>query len=281
MLRFGSTNGNIIDTHGLTQDVLVERMPTIYQQGAHASRSTSYRFIATGEVLAVLREMGYVPTQVMRAATRKEDRHGFEKHLVRLRPEAMLGNSLPDVHEIILINSHDGTSSYQLMAGIFRLVCANGCIVGDVEENIRLRHSGRTLVDVVEGTQRIVEGSLVVQEQVEAMRSLRLDRQEQRILSEFTMEARFKPEHGEPNKALKAYRPEDFLKPRRRADVASSDGSRSLYETYQVLQEAHIRGGVFNHDNGTRSREVRSIDETVRVNQAVWKMAQAMRELKH
>ncbi|EER8463752.1 DUF945 domain-containing protein, partial [Escherichia coli] len=29
----------------------------------------------------------------------------------------------------ILLNSHDGTSSYQMLPGYFRFVCQNGCAV--------------------------------------------------------------------------------------------------------------------------------------------------------
>ena len=38
-------------------------------------------------------------------------------------PSVAVGDSLV---EVVLVNSHDGTSSYKLMAGIFRLVCWNG-----------------------------------------------------------------------------------------------------------------------------------------------------------
>ncbi|WP_249542536.1 DUF932 domain-containing protein, partial [Escherichia coli] len=34
------------------------------------------------------------------------------------------------VPEIILLNSHDGTSSYQMLPGYFRFVCQNGCVCG-------------------------------------------------------------------------------------------------------------------------------------------------------
>jgi uncharacterized protein DUF932 len=41
---------------------------------------------------------------------------------------------------LILLNSHDGTSSYQLMSGVFRIVCRNGLIVSEGEaQMIRCR----------------------------------------------------------------------------------------------------------------------------------------------
>jgi hypothetical protein len=46
----------------------------------------------------------------------------------------------PEASEIILINSHDGASSYQMLAGHFRSVCCNVLVVGDVSSDIRIPH---------------------------------------------------------------------------------------------------------------------------------------------
>nr|UVN18177.1 hypothetical protein pPsy0462b_00032 [Pseudomonas syringae] len=35
-----------------------------------------------------------------------------------------------EANEIILLNSHDGSSSYQMIGGKFRFVCANGLVLG-------------------------------------------------------------------------------------------------------------------------------------------------------
>jgi hypothetical protein len=46
--------------------------------------------------------------------------------------------------EVVLVNSHDGTSSYKLMAGIFRLVCWNGMVVSEsMQDSIAVRHKNR------------------------------------------------------------------------------------------------------------------------------------------
>ncbi|EBA7968526.1 DUF945 domain-containing protein, partial [Salmonella enterica] len=35
-----------------------------------------------------------------------------------------------EVPEIILLNSHDGSSSYQMVPGLFRFICTNGLVCG-------------------------------------------------------------------------------------------------------------------------------------------------------
>ena len=42
----------------------------------------------------------------------------------------------------VLINSHDGSTAYQLMSGIFRLVCTNGMITGTQYGDYKIRHQG-------------------------------------------------------------------------------------------------------------------------------------------
>ena len=51
--------------------------------------------------------------------------------------------------EVVMINSHNGSCSYQLMAGIFRLVCTNGLIVGARIAAINIRHMGHTGEEVI------------------------------------------------------------------------------------------------------------------------------------
>ena len=50
---------------------------------------------------------------------RREDRRDFTKHMIRLRHASQINGA--EANEIILLNSHDGTSSYQMLAGQFRL----------------------------------------------------------------------------------------------------------------------------------------------------------------
>jgi hypothetical protein len=60
--------------------------------------------------------------------------------------------------EVILINAHDGSCAYKLMAGMFRFACANGIIVGEQWKPIHVPHKGRdTVAKVIEGTYEVVE----------------------------------------------------------------------------------------------------------------------------
>jgi hypothetical protein len=60
---------------------------------------------------------------VAQGKSRIEGKAEFTKHMIRMRHVARDGGrpAKPEAHEIILINSHDGASSYQLVCGLFRL----------------------------------------------------------------------------------------------------------------------------------------------------------------
>ena len=116
-------------------------------QTAHAEDvSEKYRFIPTFEVLNVLEKEGWKPANIREARVLDSNNNGFQKHIVRLRnPDVKIENKDNLFPEIILTNSHNGLSSFQIMAGIFRLVCSNGlCVADSMFETTKIRHQGYT-----------------------------------------------------------------------------------------------------------------------------------------
>lgn len=71
------------------------------------------------------------------------------KHMVRLRREGHInGKKIP---EIILLNSHDRSSGYQMLPGIFRYVCTNGMVCGNNCGEIHVPYKGDIIGRVIEG----------------------------------------------------------------------------------------------------------------------------------
>jgi len=123
----------------LGEDQMRGVAPSIFAAGKHASRSERYTYIPTIDVLRALRREGFEPLMVAQGTSRIEGKAEFTKHMIRLR-HAGQASSQADANEIILINSHDGASSYQMLAGAFRFVCCNGLVVGSVANDIRVPH---------------------------------------------------------------------------------------------------------------------------------------------
>ena len=85
--------------------------------------SERYSFLPTSSILNGMRENGWVPVRAQEQSIRTEARRGFQKHVVRFaRVEHLQSWEKNQVRpEVVLVNSHDKSSAYQLHCGLFRL----------------------------------------------------------------------------------------------------------------------------------------------------------------
>jgi hypothetical protein len=106
---------------------LQRRSPAVFAPCAHEATSPVYTFISTERVLDALGQAGFVPVAARQMQTRcRSQLHAC--HVVRLRRRYETVALRDCVPEIIFLNSHDGTTAYQLRVGLFRPVCTNGLI---------------------------------------------------------------------------------------------------------------------------------------------------------
>ena len=283
-----STTTKLRNNNGLTNEQIFKVAPSVFATEEHQECSDKYIFIPTVNIMEGLRKEGFIPVEVMQGGTRKEGKKEFTKHMIRYRHVNDLGNNTlnSDVTEIVNINSHDRSSSYQLMSGIFRLVCTNGLVTGKIDNDYRIKHQGNIIDDVIESTCRIVEDSKETINIINEMKKINLNREEQLLLSEISMSAKYSNDEEEEdqesqiknNKKDLPWTPELFLKPRR-----LDDNKTDLYTTYNVIQENLIKGGqrVYTNRYERRStRGVNSIDGNVKINKMLWQLANKMLELK-
>ena len=151
--RFGYTN-QIRRDRPLTHEELMHYVPSIFGEDRHTSRSKRYAYIPTITVLESLQREGFQPFFACQTRVRDPGRRGYTKHMLRLRRAGEItGQHVP---EIILLNSHDGTSSYQMLPGYFRFVCQNGCVCGQSLGEVRVPHRGNVVDRVIEGAYEVV-----------------------------------------------------------------------------------------------------------------------------
>src|SRR3546814_719372 len=127
--RFASRSPVLRSERPLSDDQIRAVAPSIFADAPHESRSERYSYIPTATVLQELRGEGFEPFMVCQTRVRHDDRRDYTKHMIRLRHASQINGG--EANEIILLNSHDGTSSYQMLAGMFRFVCQNGLVCGD------------------------------------------------------------------------------------------------------------------------------------------------------
>ena len=164
--------------------------PSIFATGKHASRSERYAYIPTIDVLRGLRKEGFEPFMVAQSKSRIEGKSEYTKHMIRMRHAAQV-EARPEANEIVLINSHDGASSYQMLAGVFRFVCCNGLVCGTVANDIRIPHKGNVRDDVIEGAFRVLDDFEAVDASTEGMKSLMLEEREELAFATAALSLRY------------------------------------------------------------------------------------------
>lgn len=268
----------IQSAYPLSDEQIFSVAPSIYAPNAHESRSKRYAYIPTANVLDSLRNEGFQPFFAAQSVCRVPGKSEFTKHMLRLRHVDNITAS--DVNEIILINSHDGTSSYQLLAGVFRFVCTNGMVCGSITDDIRIKHTGNVINDVIEGSYRVLSDFDRVDQSKDTMKSITLNPSEQRLLANAALELRY-GETDENNNPLPLKAPiqaEQLLNTRR-----WEDRPNDLWATFNTLQENLIQGGIRGRPaNGRRqtTRPVNGIDNNIKLNRALWALAEGMAALK-
>ena len=254
----------------LDEAKLMKCVPSIFATHGGEKVSSRYGFIPTIEVVRGLRTAGFHPTLATQNSSRIAGRETYVKHLLRFRHESMLAFKDGVVPEIVLVNSHDGTTSYQLRAGIYRLVCANGMIAGNEMHCFKVKHQGNVIEKVVDAANQIIEIVPLSVNKVEEWKGIELSVSAQRAYAESAMALKWEPE-------LIPVKPNQILTPRRTADTGND-----LWSTFNVVQENMIRGGVrYQTEAGSRmrTREVGSVSEDVRLNTALWTLTEKMAEL--
>src|SRR5688572_965709 len=121
----------------LTEDELRRMAPSVFAVTAHDSRSDRFRPIPTIEVVRGLAAQGFAVVGAKQSVSRIPGREDFTKHLLRLRMlDAAVKHTVGDtVMEMLLKNANDGTSAYDLLAGLFRISCLNSlvCQTGTID----------------------------------------------------------------------------------------------------------------------------------------------------
>ena len=270
--RFASRSPALRSTSPLSDDQLRQVAPSIFAVAKHESRSARYTYIPTGEVLGGLRKEGFQPFMVCQTKVRHEGKREFTKHMLRLRHASQINDA--EANEVILMNSHDGTSSYQMLAGMFRFACSNGLVCGDTVADVRVRHKGQIVDSVIEGAYEVLEGFVRVREQRDAMQAIALAPAEEEIFARSALALKYEPDAASPAPITET----QLLAARRMEDVRPD-----LWSTFNRVQENLCKGGLpARTANGRRqrTRAVQGIDQSVKVNRALWMLAEEMRRLK-
>jgi hypothetical protein len=138
-------------------------------RAAPKMNANTYGFTSTRDILTVFQDNGWNVVSSQAARVKDPLNAGYQKHLIKLENPAFqsiegLSTNNSSKPQLVLLNSHDGTSSLQILWGLLRIACLNGVISGTALSSFRLVHSKRvterlpeTLDNVVAAFPRFVE----------------------------------------------------------------------------------------------------------------------------
>lgn len=263
----------------ISLETLKSTVPCIFTDEGATRTSAKYQHISTAKVITGLMAEGFMPTWATQCKSRIAVKKAYTKHMLRFRHIDARPTASGLYPEIVLINSHDGLSSYRLMAGVFRMVCANGLVAGTSYNEIRVRHQGDIVGEVIEGTYSVIEESKKMIESAGDMSSIILSASEKGIFADaaHTIRVGNSPigEGFDSNK---------LLSPRRFDEINKND----LFTVFNVVQENLIKGGLrgYAKDKNGRitkrisTRAISGIDQSTALNRALWTLTEKMMQLR-
>lgn len=219
--------------------------------------SSKYSFISSGQFVQDMEELGW---KLNNAALRT--RTGFGKHAMRFRHD---GYKLPggDFVELVALTAHDGSCSFRLQLGIFRLVCSNGMVAGKVlMEPQRIRHIGYTARKVKAAVDACLGYIDKLSNIVEAMKATQATGAFAAALVKAGLEARG---------IRRIYNATELMDIRREEDRGTDQ-----WTVFNRIQEAIVRGGfetVTDKDQFRRARALVGASSLVEVNAAMFDAA--------
>ena len=219
--------------------------------------SPKYEMIDTNLVIANMADLGYEVAQVKgRPMT-----HGFHSVDFRLHGETKAkGEEFP---RVLFMNSYDGTFKARAVAGVFRLVCSNGMVAGDVfDQTEKVAHIGDAAQTLISRVSDLAKRSAGVLETIGKARSIQLSPAGQMKLVEEAVDL--------SGRLLTPEEVRTFNQPRRREDVQSN-----LWTTFNRVQENLLKGGIpYTSPDGKirTTRPVKDAKKDAQLNSQLWKL---------
>lgn len=245
----------------MTLDQVKVVAPSIFATSASPKVSNRYSFVPTVDIVENFVNEGWDISSVKQVG---RGIHGLHEIKFRNGQLPSVGDTLI---EAIITNSHNGTSTLKVSAGLFRLVCSNGLTVPtSTADSFRIRHSGFELDDVKRLADDFAKRLPVIEGSVNRMMERELSIDEKLDFVRESANIRWKTGF------VPKLDYEQILSPNRKEDEGDS-----LWKVFNVVQEKWIRGGVeYNSEKGrkTKLKTITDILNNNRINTKLWELAE-------
>lgn len=262
---------------------LKQAFPAIFNTRRSVNVSEDYKLYRSDKIIEIMQAEGLKLVEVGQermGASKKRHPH-TQIHTMRFRDPRFdrkgmgVGDSIP---EILIKNSHDGRCLFSATAALFRLICSNGMVVPSESLGaITRRHFGEAndFDKAREIIAALPKSVARVSDLIKSWDDLTLSEKQQIKFAQALMSLKMPSGSGRSPDWL---RPEQLLEARRDGDAPNSDGTRSAWKTFNVLQEALTNATVERVGGEGRRRSIRPITgvvDNVGMNSRLWTNAEA------
>lgn len=281
------------DNSELSHAAIEKLAPAVFSASKAEHLTDRYVSLHTSDLIPVMQDYGYVPVQAAQRGSRKPKNsqqildnsekvagipESFNAHLLSFAHSSTLNQDLRP--EIILYNSHDGSSSVQLYAGCYRFICSNGIVAGE-GFNQRMYHSKSGLQGFEEMLKNTVESLPEVQARIQRLKQVKLDSEQSLQLAKMGVSTRWDILPSDTHEITGTYADYRTVSCALRS-IRYEDMQNDAFTVFNRIQEAVIRGNAYvrsftkanPYGAPRKARAVGSAKESIRINTELWDIAE-------
>jgi len=260
---------NLQNQEFLTKDQIKDKAPSVFTETGSPETSEKYAHISTERIIDDMASLGWGVVDAQQVKARKNK--GFQKHLVVFRNDELTitGKDGDDVFpQILLSNSHDGKSSFQFTAGLFRLVCSNGLVIStETFGDLKIRHMGYDKEELQRVVNEIVEQLPLTVESMNKLKQTEIPLEEQQKFALEALGLRF----GDEGMTFNENQATEILQSDRKEDEGSG-----MWEVFNRVQEKLLNGD-FTYVNSKgkvrKARKIKNFQQDIKLNQQLFDLA--------
>jgi hypothetical protein len=268
-----------VNNTALSTERIQQLSPAVFATTKHDRLTSRYMPLHTSDLIPVMQDYGYSPVQAAQKKSRKLDVE-HSAHMLAFAKTDLASLNADDIRpEIILYNSHDGSSSVKLFAGAFRFICSNGIVAGDGFQS-RLYHNKSAMLGFEDMLRNTVANLPAMMERINALRSVQLSNAAAYEMAKRSVNTRWDMFDAQ-QKGVYAIEKTitDVLAVNR-----NEDNYTDAFTVFNRIQESVIRGKAFvksiteatPHGSIRKARPVNSVKENIRINGELWNIAEEL-----
>ena len=224
--------------------------------------SERYAFTNTYDIVLAMHKRGYRVSSVMGG------KRNYNKVMIRMRSPDY-GEHDGAIPELVVLDSHDGSSRLKTALGALTVACLNGMIAADMLYSRSYLHHARDLqAQMMLDMDDVDDAVKKLRIAIRNMRRYQTSFAERLLVADSAIKQRW----GEDRDgSFVADLRQKMLRIRR-----DEDNNNDLYTVMNVVQENILRGGgsyVVN-DRLQHIRPINAVDRNVTINQQLWQVAE-------